>query len=117
MTSPVQITFRGIQATPHVEELIHEEAGKLMRLYDRITDCRVVVDQPHRHHRHGRLFQVKVQLTVPGDQLVAARAPDADHSHEELTVAVRGAFEAARRELQRHLERRRDLDRSEGGAA
>jgi ribosomal subunit interface protein len=107
MEHPVQITFRDVPSSPAIEARIREEAAELERYYDRIQRCRVVVELPHRHHQQGNLFGVRVDLTVPGAELVTGREPGTHHAHEDVYVAIRDAFEAARRQLQDHVRRLR----------
>ena len=90
-----------------IETHIVEKAGKLERFYEKITNCRVIVEAPHRRHHKGKLYHVRVDITVPGDELVVKREPPQHASHEDIYVAIRDAFDAARRELQDYARRRR----------
>jgi hypothetical protein len=61
------------------------------------------VDSPHRHHHQGKVFNVKVQLSLPGDDVVVdMERPDRD-GHEDVYVVLRDAFDAARRQLQQRM--------------
>ena len=75
--------------------------------YGRITGCHVVIAQPHRHHRQGGLYSVRVDLVVPGGEIVVNRDHHLDHAHEDVYVALRDAFVAARRRLEDHVRRMR----------
>jgi cold shock CspA family protein len=44
---------------------------------------------------------------VPGGELVVARSPSAHAAHEDVLVAIRDAFDAARRELMDYARRKR----------
>ena len=70
MTIPVSITFRHIESSAAVETRINELAAHLGTFSDRIQSCRVVVDSPHRHQHQGKVFNVNVQLTLPGGDVV-----------------------------------------------
>jgi cold shock CspA family protein len=107
MQLPVQITFRGVDHSDAVEANIHERAGRLEQFYDRITGCRVIVETPHVRHHKGNLYHVRIDLTVPGAELVVGRDPAAHHAHEDIHVAIRDAFKAARRQLEDHVRRAR----------
>ncbi len=114
MTIPVQITFRHMESSPAVETRVRELADHLGVFSDRILGCRVVVDSPHRHHHQGKIFNVKVQLALPGEDVVVdMERPDRD-GHEDVYVVLRDAFEAAERQLKqrmaslRHEETRRE---------
>lgn len=106
MQIPLQVTFRGTDPSPAVEEAIREHAAALEKLYGRITRCRVVVEVPHKHHNKGTLYQVSVDLTVPGRELVANRERSQNHAHEDVFVAIRDAFAAVARQLEEVSERR-----------
>jgi ribosome-associated translation inhibitor RaiA len=103
VTIPVQITFRHIESSPALESRVRELAHHLGVFSDRIQSCRVVVDSPHRHHHQGKVFNVKVQLGLPGEDVVVdMERPDRD-GHEDVYVVLRDAFDAARRQLQQRM--------------
>lgn len=107
MNQPLRLAFRGMAPSPTVEARVREQAAELNQFYDRITSCHVVVETPHRHHRQGRLYAVRIALTVPGQTLVIGREPAQQHAHEDVYVAIRDAFDAARRQLEDHASRER----------
>jgi ribosome-associated translation inhibitor RaiA len=82
-----------------MESRIRERAAKLERFNQRITSCHVVIDAPHRHHHKGKLFEVHVDLTVPGQEILASKGAGANHAHENVHVAIRDAFAAVLRQL------------------
>jgi ribosome-associated translation inhibitor RaiA len=104
---------------------IEAEAAKLDTFFDRITSCRVVVEAPHRHHKWGEIFHIRIELGVPGTELVVSHKPtpratlsrDDDAAirkhleihpeHKDVYVAVRDAFASARRRLQDYVKRLR----------
>jgi cold shock CspA family protein len=95
-----QITFHGIDPSPAVEAKALEYAGRLDRFADRIMGCRVDIEQTGQHHHKGRLYRVRIDLTVPGGEIAIDRDPGKDHRHEDVYVALHDAFEAARRRLE-----------------
>jgi cold shock CspA family protein/ribosome-associated translation inhibitor RaiA len=99
----LEIDFRNLDRSEAVEADIRQHAEKLEELFDRITSCRVVVEEPHRHHRKGNLYHVRIQLSVPQKVLVVDREPHADHAHEDVYVTVRDAFKAMRRRLEDYV--------------
>lgn len=107
MELPLQITFREMPPSPAVEANIREKAARLDRFSEHIMACRVVVEAPHRHHRRGKLYHVRVDLTVPGGELVVSREPAAHHAHEDVYVAIRDAFDATVRQLEDYVRRQR----------
>ncbi len=106
MKIALQITFRDVSASGAVEARIRENAKRLDRYFDRITACRVVVAAISRRHLKGRLYHVRIDLTVPGCEIVISRESGHNHAHEDVYVAVRDAFRAARRRLEDHARRK-----------
>lgn len=99
----LHITFRGIDSSESVEAQIRKRAADLEQVWDRITSCRVVIEPTNRTHRHGNIYRVHVDLSVPGGTVVVNRDPGENHAHEDAHVAVRDAFDAVRRRLQDHM--------------
>ena len=106
MRDKLQVTFRGMDPSTFVDTRIEESAAKLFELESRITGCHVTVEARHRHHHKGQIFHVCIDLTVPGAEIAVSREPEQDHSHEDVYVAIRDAFDAARRRLLDHAGRR-----------
>jgi cold shock CspA family protein len=128
---PLDITFRDMPPSDAVEAAIREKAAKLEDFYSGIISCRVIVEEPHRHHHRGRLFHVRIDLTLPGAEIVVKHEPKRVEvktpgvegtpegvpsetnepskyaAHEDIYVAIRDAFDAARRRLQDHARRER----------
>jgi cold shock CspA family protein/ribosome-associated translation inhibitor RaiA len=103
MQVPLEIKFRNMDASEAVEAAAREHVAKLEHLAHSIVSCRVTIEAPHRHHHQGNLYTVSVDLRYSGGEAVANRAPGARHSHEDVYVALRDAFKAARRQLQDHV--------------
>lgn len=102
MQIDLQITMRDMPHSEALETHIREKAEKLEKFYQHLTSCRVVVEQPHKHQHQGRIFDVHIDLTVPGSELIVDRAAD-----EDVYVALRDAFDAAMRQLEDYTRRQR----------
>jgi ribosomal subunit interface protein len=107
MNIPVQITFRGIKPSPAIEEYVRRRAAKLETFSDRITHCRVAVEAPHHRHKHGEPHRVRVEVTVPGANLVVGERPSPDFGRQDLYAVIDDAFDDAGRVLQAHMQRLR----------
>lgn len=105
MQVPLQISFRDVPQSDAVEARIREMAAKLERYHKRIMSCSIVVEAIHRRGRKGRLYDIHIDLRVPGGELVVSRAPGSDHAHEDIYVAIRDAFRAAVRQLEDYARR------------
>jgi cold shock CspA family protein len=66
-----------------------------------------MIEAPSRRHREGRLYHIRVDLKVPGREIVVKRDPSEHHTHEDIYVAVRDCFDAVRRQLEDHVRRQR----------
>lgn len=97
MQIPLQITLRNLAKSDAVEQQIRKKAEKLDRYHGHIVSCRVVVDIPSRHKHQGKEFVVRLDIKVPGSEIVVNH----DH-HEDLYVALHEAFHAAQRRLEDH---------------
>ncbi len=102
MNVPLQVSFRNLEHSDFIEGKIREKAESLGKFFDRITSCRVIVEAPEQHHRKGKLYHLRIELGVPGKEIVVSRHNHGDHSHEDVYVAIRDAFKAARRQLEDH---------------
>lgn len=103
MQVPIQVTFRHMDPSPALEARIRQRAQELEQFFDRITACRVTVECQHQHHRQGNLFEISIDLVVPGREIVVGRSEGVSHAHEDAHVAVRDAFNALRRRLEDHV--------------
>lgn len=102
MQRPLDITFRDVPHSDTLDADIRDKVSKLETLYPHITGCHVVVEMPHKHTHQGREFVVRVDIKVPGGELVI------NHEHSaDAHVAVRDAFDAAKRKLQDYARRQR----------
>ena len=101
-----QISFIGLPSSEAIEERILQGVGRLERLFDRITSCRVVVEVPHRQHQRGNKYRVRIELAVPGNRIVVNREDDRPE-YEDAYVVLRDAFNAAGRQLEDYVERLR----------
>ncbi len=125
MQEPPRITFHGVRGSSELTSDILERLTKLEKYAPRLTGARVAVELRGRHHQAGNRYRVKISLDVPGETLVVrphaslrptARATgspawrkehDVDSDQRYAKVAVREAFEAARRQLQDYVRRQR----------
>lgn len=102
MQTSLQITVRDIPHSDALETHIRAKVKKLEELFAQLVSCRVVVEVPHRHKQQGKHFNVRIDLGVPGNAIVVNR----DH-HEDPYVALRDAFDAAKRQLEDYARRLR----------
>jgi cold shock CspA family protein/ribosome-associated translation inhibitor RaiA len=107
MELPILIATRHITLAASEEKAIRREAMKLETFADRITSCRVMVETPHRSGNEGVQYLVRIDLTLPGRELVVKRQPQA-----QLRTALQDAFDVAKRQVQDYVRRRRGFVRT-----
>jgi ribosome-associated translation inhibitor RaiA len=93
-----QITYRGMDHSPALDARIGELADKLEGVHPKITRCHVIVDEHDRHKQKGNLFEVRVDIHVPGREIVASK-----QQHEDPYAAVTDAFEVMFRQLEEDI--------------
>jgi ribosome-associated translation inhibitor RaiA len=119
------ITFRGIDPSAALEAEIRTRIGKLETYYRPIMGCRVLVELAERHHETGNRYHVRLDVTAPGEEIVvtheaalhatardfdaekATKEAEPDPERKHARVAVREAFDIARRRLQDYGRRQR----------
>jgi hypothetical protein len=125
MTLPLQVTFRNMKHSTEIEDWIRAEAEKLETFYHRIIGCRVAVEVPHRHHKKGKPLHIRIDLTLPGKEIVikrepvairrpllkreeaAASRPQSKSPHSDMELVIHEAFKSAARRVQDFARRQR----------
>ena len=102
MQVPLEISTRQLDLTPDLEADLRRRAAKLERRFDRITSCRIAVERPGNHHQDGGPYRVRLDITVPGSELVAKK------EGQELALVIRDTFQAAERQIEELADRRRE---------
>ncbi len=100
MQVPLELVTRDITLTATTEAEIRRRVERLEAYHQRLMACRVAVELPHRQHRTGSPYLVRLDVTFPGGEFAVTRK-----SSESLRSAVQEAFGAAERRL-RELGRR-----------
>lgn len=105
----LKVSFRDMEHSDAMEADVRERASRLERLHPRLSSCEVMVESPHKHHHKGRHYNVRIDMVVPGHELVVNHHHQDDVRMEDAYFAIKDAFGAAERQL-RDL-RERELDR------
>lgn len=107
MQLPLQVSFRQMDHSEAIESLVRAKAAKLDTFADHIMSCRVVVEPAGKHHEHGNLYEVRIDLTVPGEEIAVTREASQHSEYKDIHEALRDAFDSARRKLEDYVRRRR----------
>lgn len=95
MKQPLQVRFLGMEPSSAVEDVARRKADKLNHFYSDIMSCRVAIEQTAKHQSQGRIFAVRIDLTMPNHELSVNRVHD-----EDVYVALRDAFDDMTRQLE-----------------
>lgn len=110
MQTPLEIAFHNMQPSEALEAEIRKRVDKLDKMYDRLVGCRVSVEGLHKQHRTGNVYEVHIELMVPGHNLVVSRElhkAKERYANPDVYASVREAFKAAERQLKDYKERQR----------
>ena len=92
MSISLNITSRDFPLTEAIETLIRQKTDKLEKMFDRITECNIVIESPHNKQRKGKTYMVRIDVKIPKADLVVKRQP-----HNDIYAAIRDAFQTAQR--------------------
>lgn len=103
MRVPLEISFHNIASIPWAEDEIRARAGDLERIFDRLTSCRVRIDQRATNSNGTIPPVVHIELGIPGRRdLVVSHEPDhllRRYQRPDLRKAINEAFRIAGRQL------------------
>lgn len=102
MKLPLQITFLNLERSEAIEVLIRQHAASLDSYCPHVISCRVAVEALHLHHHRGHHHQIRIDVTVPGRELVASHEADEHQDYTDTKVTIRGAFDSMRRHLEKY---------------
>ena len=102
MKIPLQISTRKISLSSVAIDIIKQKVNKLESFCDKIIACRIMVETPHRHKHQGTLYNVSIGISIPGAELSVKK-----EANEDIYVAIRDAFEAARRQIIQYFQKRK----------
>lgn len=106
MDVPPEIAFRNVESTPAVEDKILDGIEGLEKVYDRLTSVRIMVEDPNPGRESGKLYHVRIDMGVPGNEIVVHRKPP-DDPRQDVVQAVGEAFDVARRRLRKFADLQR----------
>jgi ribosome-associated translation inhibitor RaiA len=100
MTTQVEVHFHGIEKSEAIEQRVRNKVAKLQKHFGRMTSCRVGIEAPQRTPQKPKVYQIKIEIGVPRrSPIVVCHERVGSHATEELALAIRDAFEAARRKV------------------
>ena len=96
----LEVHFHGIEKSEAIEERVREKVAKLRKHFSRMSSCRVAIEVPQRTADKPKVYQIKIEISVPRRApVVVSHERIGSHANEELPLAIRDAFEAALRKV------------------
>jgi ribosomal subunit interface protein len=112
MQTPAEIAFHNIESSDSIEDAIQDHIARLERIYDRMTTCRVRVDQRNQNSTGSIPPVVHIEISVPGgrDIVVAHEAGHLQRKFQapDLRNAINEAFRIAEQRLAKYKDKLTD---------
>jgi cold shock CspA family protein/ribosome-associated translation inhibitor RaiA len=105
MQIPIQVSFRHLEHSPSIARAVRKKAKVLEKFFPRIISLRVMIEPSELKRTQGNLYHIRIDLRLPGKEIVVSRDSGKNHAHEDIYVAIRDAFLAARRQIEDHVRR------------
>ena len=108
MQLPVKLTYRGLEKSDQIDNLVLDYAARLERFCDHINRCDVAIEQTNHTHQKGNPYRCRIDVTVaPRHELVADEKGMDNRTHEPLKKVIHDAFKTMEGELRRVVEKQR----------
>jgi ribosome-associated translation inhibitor RaiA len=108
MQLPIKISYRGLEKSDQIDNLILDYSARLERFCDHINRCDVAIEQTNHNHNKGNPYRCRIDVTVaPRHELVADEKQTDNGTHELLKKVIHDAFKTMERELRRVVEKQR----------
>ena len=112
MQVPLEIAFHNMKSSDWAEQEIRARVADLESIYDRLTSCRVRVDQRATNNNDTIPPVVRIEMGIPGRKdLVVAHEPDhlqQKFQRPDLHKAINEAFRIAERQLRDYKDKLKD---------
>ena len=121
MQIPIEIAFHNLPKSDWAENEIRDHVSRLEEIYDRLTTCRVRVDQRASNANNSIPPVVRIEISVPGHKdIVVAHEPDhlqRKFQAPDLRNAINEAFRIAERRLTQYKDQLQDRTAAAGHEA
>lgn len=97
--TPFEVSYENLEPSPAAERHVLRGVSQLERVAPDLMAVRVTLATRNPRHTSGNLYDVNLELTLPGPDVVVSRTPARHQENEDLVTAIGEAFEKARRKL------------------
>ena len=99
MQLPIKITYRGLEKSDQIDNLVLDYAARLERFCDHINRCDVAIEQTNHTHQKGNPYRCRIDVTVSrGHELVA--------DEKQMERELRRVVDKQRRDIKTHADSR-----------
>ncbi|HXJ02258.1 MAG TPA: HPF/RaiA family ribosome-associated protein [Micropepsaceae bacterium] len=109
MEIATEITFHNMKPSEAIRADILKRTAKLEKFCGRLIFCRVSIEARTKQHRTGNIYEVHVEMQVPGGFLVVSREPHhvkERRAHADMRTSIVEAFAAAEEQLRSFVKKR-----------
>lgn len=108
MQVPLEISFKGVERTEELDNVIDEKVDKLEQVCNFMIGCHIAIEKTRDAYKSGNPYRVRIAVTVPpGHELVAEHKPGKGDKFDPLPVIVKHTFDAMRKQLKELVEKER----------
>jgi len=104
----IMIHTKNIELTPSIEQFVNQKMDTLSKLFkpgDQLTEARIEIGRPSKHHQKGLVYYAEINLKIGGELLRATV------EHVDLRTAIDFARDEIERQVKKFKSKRRDLSR------
>ena len=98
----VNIDSRNFELTDSIRAEIEKKVPGLEEVFPQILSCHISLNVPHRHHHKGMKYSVRIDIILPGEEIIVRR-----DAAEDLYVALHDACDVAKEQILTYAQRRR----------
>ena len=99
MDVPPEIAFRHIEPTDAIKAKILDKIDELEEIYPGLVSCRVMVEDESPGRTSGKMFNVRLDISIPHHDVVVSRQRSDEPAGQELTQVINDAFARAKRQI------------------
>lgn len=74
-------------------------------MYNKIGNCRVVIDVDKNHNHKDKIFSVSIDLAIPGRELISRK------KGQNLYLVIRNGFAALEKLLAKHMKKQKMVNK------
>jgi hypothetical protein len=100
MAAPPTYSFRHVKRSAALEERLRELLHRLQRYNGRIDHCHLTVERLNAGRDGSLPVAVRIDLSIPGAEIHAGGTSHGGADQDEVSVALKAAFNDAARQLQ-----------------